>query len=165
MFCSVLVMAKIFTNTKSLCRSYFKQKRCAFIIIWPLLVQELLFRKLPFHLSAIQCGLVFVALPVSIWWHFFLKALQILEIKVSVVAIVLRDFIFFFFFFRCLRKYFPAAAEVFFALDFLEEFLYCQKAILLQAVEAVFLKLFTVLYRSWRSPETGLWNFINLQVQ
>lgn len=61
-----------------------------------------------------------------------------------------------FFFFRCLRKYFPAVAEVFFALDFLEEFLYCQKAILLQAVEAVFLKLFTVLYRSWRSPETGL---------
>lgn len=165
MFCSVLVMAKIFTNTKSLCRSYFKQKRCAFIIIWPLLVQELLFRKLPFHLSAIQCGLVFVALPVSIWWHFFLKALQILEIKVSVVAIVLPDFIFFFFFFRCLRKYFPAAAEVFFSLDFLEEFLYCQKAILLQAVGAVFLKLFTVLYRSWRSPETGLWNFINLQVQ
>lgn len=98
MFCFVLVMAKIFTNTKSLCRSYFKQKRCAFIIIWPLLVQELLFRKLPFHLSAIQCGLVFVALPVSIWWHFFLKALQILEIKVSVVAIVLPDFIFFFFF-------------------------------------------------------------------
>lgn len=160
-------MAKIFTNTKSFWRSYFKQKRCAFIIIWPLLVWELLFRKLPFRISAIQCGLVFVALPVSIWWHFFLKTLQILVVKVLVVAIVLPDFIFFF---RCLRKYFPAAAEVFFALDFLEEFLYCQKAILLQAVEAVFLKLFTVLYRSWRSPETGLFSetglfFINLQVQ